>query len=113
MEAEHCALEDADIPFTARNYGTTTTSRIEWCFVARPKDLSLLGARLNALGLPAGRWPSHDERSVMRYDEYMRSATGVGLQAQLEAEGEQALSEPEYVGLRAHTRPLVEPYSSP
>ena len=46
---EHCEREDADAPFTARNYGTTTTSRIEWHFVTDPT------AGLKACGIE--EWP--------------------------------------------------------
>ena len=33
IEREHCRSGDSDTPFMANNYGTVTTSRIEWAFV--------------------------------------------------------------------------------
>ena len=45
MEADHCGRGDADLPFEARNYGTVTSSRVEWFFVARPGELDALDGR--------------------------------------------------------------------
>ena len=37
MNAEHCQRSNADVYFTADNYNVTTSPRIEWEFVNRPK----------------------------------------------------------------------------
>lgn len=50
MLKEHLSSKDSDIKFYARNYGTTTTPRIEWHFVTNPE------AGLKACGISA--WPS-------------------------------------------------------
>ena len=50
MRAEYCSCADADDEFYAPNYGTTTTSRIEWHFVTNPT-----AAGLKACGIE--EWP--------------------------------------------------------
>lgn len=39
MVVEHCESSDSLAPFTADNYGTTTTSRTEYLFCADPESL--------------------------------------------------------------------------
>ena len=123
MEAEHTQYEDADTPFIARNYGTVTTSRLEWGFVATPYALGTMGAYLRELGHPTDRWPAgpsardgggHSDpgRKPLSYKEYMSSAVGRRLTVELEAEGEQAMSEPEFIAMRAYTGPLFEKYNT-
>ena len=51
MASEHCRAADADIIFEAPNYGTRTTSRIEWHFVTMPT-----AAGLDACGI--SEWPA-------------------------------------------------------
>ena len=36
MAREHTATADADTPFEAGNYGTVTSSKVEWTFVVDP-----------------------------------------------------------------------------
>lgn len=50
MVKEHLSRKDSDVEFFARNYGTTTTPRVEWHFVTNPE------AGLSACGISA--WPS-------------------------------------------------------
>jgi hypothetical protein len=38
MRTEHCSSTDSDIEFTTRNYGITTTPKIEWHAVLDPVD---------------------------------------------------------------------------
>ena len=38
MAHEHCAEADARVRYTSPSYGVTTTSEIEWHFVANPDD---------------------------------------------------------------------------
>ncbi len=41
MVKEHCESADSDVEFFADNYGITTTSKIEWNFVADPSEKNL------------------------------------------------------------------------
>ena len=52
MQREHCNETDSVEPFTASNYGITTTSRTEWWFAFNPKE----GLKKLALAT----WPSED-----------------------------------------------------
>ena len=113
METEHCAREDADAPFTARNYGTTTSSCVEWFFVVKPDALAELDEKLLALGLPPGEWPegevtrsSGHGRSTVRFLDFKRSSKGRRLDAELSAEADQPLSEAEFAALRLYTGPV-------
>ena len=49
MRREHCRSKDSLTPFCAKNYGTETTSVIEWWFVADPE--------LGLKELDLQRWP--------------------------------------------------------
>ena len=115
MQREHCNRDDADVPFEARNYGTHTSSRVEWFFVARPDEVDVMEPYLRDLGHPARYWPQgirgHDKRNTMKYDEYQQSKLGRQLTAGLGIEGEQPMSEPEFIVLRAYTGPLFEKYN--
>ena len=46
MEGEHCDATDSDVPFETSNYGIRTTSKTEWLFVAKPREV-----------LDTGDWP--------------------------------------------------------
>lgn len=99
-------------PFEARNYGTITSSRIEWAFVARPTEKAALQPYLAALGHCTGEWPQGCRggalpRTEMPYSEYKNSEVGNKLDARLCVEGEQPLSEVEFVALRACTLPRL------
>ena len=115
MEKEHCCRADADAPFHARNYGTRTSSRVEWHFVSRPHAIHELADHLTALGTPPGEWPQGDRASCLRttlsFGAYKGSRAGRKLDARLGVEGEQSLSEAEFLALRAYTGPMFEKYN--
>lgn len=107
MEIEHTQREDSDLPFDVRNYGTTTTSRIEWTFVTDP-----VGG-LEKLGLD--EWPGAERdrkdgirqvRSIESFDAQLKT-----LGARLVALGEQPLSLAEFCALRCYTGPLYVKYN--
>jgi hypothetical protein len=111
MEREHCGAADADVPFDASNYRTTSTSRIEWYFVARPSELSALAPHLERLGQPTGQWPMIGSSSETTDDDELRKAQSFAqfekrrrdIDAQLTANGEQPLSFVEFAALRCYS----------
>ena len=109
LELEHCTREDADTPFEARNYGTITTSRIEWFFVARAGEKASLAKHFDDVGYDD--WPQGTrgpKRSTMSLVTFKQSAIGKKLDALLSVEGDQPMSEPEFLVVRAYTGPLFE-----
>ena len=116
MANEHAARGDSSRPFTTGNYGVTTTSAIEWAFVATPD------------APPAAGWPTEEKlRAAMAGDggADLAALLASGAQhrqprplAELEAATEhnanerlRELVEPqvsmeEAIGLRLYTGPL-------
>jgi hypothetical protein len=64
MEREHCDSTDSQFAFSTSNYGMTTTSEIEWWFVADPER------GLRRLRLTDG-WPQ-EEKLKTRNPQHMR-----------------------------------------
>lgn len=90
------------------NYGTVTTSRIEWAFVTDPSD-----AAKERLGL--AEWPGTErerdhKRDAKSWDDFAPVRSGID--ARLMAAGEQALSHAEFYALRLYTGPLFMKYNS-
>ena len=120
IEHEHVGCADADVIFEARNYQTRTSSRLEYCFVARPEELPNLGTHLAELGLPKGQWPSVGSISETKEDDELRHTRTYEqfgdelrkVNAQLVAYREQPLSFVEFVALRAYTGPLFVKYNN-
>jgi len=106
MRAEHCEAIDSNVEFEVGNYGTITTSRIEWCFVASPE--------MGPEQVDLYEWPGTErEREHVRdakgYDEFMAKRDEVN--AGLTAVGEQRLSRVEFLSLRMYTGPLYMKYN--
>ena len=58
MRNEHCNSDDSEVTFTARNYGTETTSRIEWCVRAVGRGaVGRLGRQPSRRASSSGRPP--------------------------------------------------------
>ena len=128
MEHDHMHNIDADVSFTVGNYGTTTTSRVEWLFVTDPVfGIDTLREQKIKLG-PSylSAWPG----TVAFFEEAKRAAGSANsedaghrhtrdakswndfaparekLNQQLMAINEQPISEPEFFALRLYTGPL-------
>ena len=64
MYDEHCNASDANLVFIASNYGTRTTSHIEYYFVADPNNgLDILTKRGADAGLGLDDWPRPKKHS--------------------------------------------------
>ena len=76
--------------------------------MARPTEVDELDEYLIALDQPPGAWPQGCRggaapRSTMAFNTFRKGPLGRRLDAELGAEGEQPMSEPEFIGLRAYT----------
>ena len=118
IEEEHSKRADSDVAFTAHNYGTCTTSRIEWAFVHSPSSLKSLTPYLTAIGAPSDAWPattrSVDSAAVRKpvaFEQPSTKATLLEIDAKLGAHGEQPVSKLEWAVLRAYTGPLYVKYN--
>jgi hypothetical protein len=107
MEREHSSADDSHRQIVTKNYAVTTTSAIEWKFVASPDSPP-----------ECGGWPK--ERQAMRTQE-MRTVLQVHVlrertaqkNAQLAALGEPELIYPEAIGARLYTGARAESLRSP
>ena len=105
MIAEHTAAADADTAFEVRNYGTVTSSRIEFFFVTDPSPNRLDRLRLR-------EWPQEpkliaagrDGRRPLPIRSFRAARRTVD--AQLRTGGEAPLSVEEFVAARLYTGPL-------
>ena len=106
---------------TQSNYGTRTTSRIEWAFVAEPASLTALTPHLKSLGLRPNKdkrfeWPNTSEQRQRRdgcpkrvpvaFEDGAKAGKRMEVDAMLGAQGEQPLSKVEWCVLRAYTGPM-------
>lgn len=105
MRKEHLAASDSDVPFLARNYGTTTTPRYEWHFVTNPE------AGLEECGLSA--WPSETRNmdAAGATPRKPRSLDGLEpdrqlVNSRLQAMGVAPLLKEELVALRLYLGPM-------
>jgi hypothetical protein len=135
MERDHTGEADADVKFVVGNYGTTTTSRIEWLFVTDPV-FGLDRLREQKIRAPApeligadylSAWPgtsgffaeadraAGSKTSADSGHRHTRDAKSWNdfkvprerLNQLLAAINEQPISEPEFFGLRLYTGPLL------
>jgi len=110
LRAEHCERDDSGVEFLTSNYEMTTTSRIEWWFVADPDH------GLSELGIPA--YPV--EKSGTLPAEHMRKPLPQrALRPRLRAANKQlaALEEPpmveeELLASRLYTGPCFVKYNA-
>ena len=106
MRAEYCSCADADDEYYAPNYGTTTTSRIEWHFVTNPT-----AAGLKACGIE--EWPK-ETRNMGDAGAKPRVAKPLeafeperqSLNAQLSAIGVPPLQMEELIAMRLYLGPM-------
>lgn len=108
MRNEHLFASDSHEKFTTPNYQTSTTSRIEWHFVADPEDEELLTEM-------HGRWPEdvtppsckdgqsfkREPRPLRTFEDEMRRVN-----EELEAAGEPQMLLDELIGSRLYTGPV-------
>lgn len=129
MEAEHSQRADSRLEFTTGNYEVTTTSAIEWLFVAKPDERAqwpveaqLLAALEEAAqGMAAGRPRSKTAEAMLRANAKPRSPMPLAkLQdlvnarnAKLAALGEPSLTLDEGLGGRLYTGPMFIKYAPP
>ena len=113
MKQEHGAAADSHVEFEVGNYGTRTTSQLEWWFVVEPT-----AARLDALGLSA--WPTDvklRENPAMRHR--CRAPLPLGSFGAQRAELNEKLRElhtelldEEFIGARLYTGPCFMKYNT-
>ena len=125
MEAEHTARGDSANPFTTGNYAVTTTSLIEWAFVATPEAMPDDGWPVEealaaaALGPSPGREASNANAALLASSASMREPLPLAeLQARLEERSERLramdeppLSLPEAMSARLYTGPMFVKYN--
>lgn len=109
MKREHATQRDSMEYFTVNNYGTCTTSKIEFYFVAEPEaglDACGLSEYPKETKLPEGE--ERDDRARMRrpnaipkYDAAVKEKN-----EQLHRQGQQPLINEELVGARLYTGPM-------
>jgi len=115
MRLEHCGKEDARIVFRAPNYGTTTTSEVEWHFCAATgaEPAEAAAAALSACGFQD--WPAEERarlshgrsrRPLEAFDGPMRDANEA-----LAKQDEAPLRREECLALRLYTGPLFVKYN--
>jgi hypothetical protein len=110
MAAEHCRAQDSDRVFEVHNYGTRTTSRAEFFFIADPSPERLASLQLK-------EWPQETKllaaNRPCRRPRPLRDfrAARLAVDAQLHARGESPLSVDHLVSLRLYTGPLYVKYN--
>ena len=102
MRSEHCACADSRTLFTTGNYGISTTSEVEWCFVFEPS-----AATLAALGLE--QWPAETRdlphgRTPRPLADF--EAERLALSSQLAAHAKATLSADAVLAARLYTGPM-------
>jgi hypothetical protein len=106
MEGEHTAAADSLIEFTTKNYGMTTSPRLEWWFVVESE---------RDLQWPTEEWVGTDEW-VGSGDQRRRpmslrklDAELAKMNAELRSLGEPTLVREEGIGARMYTGPMCAP----
>ena len=117
MQREHCELEDAQWPFRAPNYGTVSTSAIEWRFCVDHDDA---GGTAEGAAQDVEGWPLEDAALLAAMGAAPRQrlplatfepALGAA-NARLSAAGEPPLIEEELIGLRLYSGPCYVKYNT-
>ena len=125
MEAEHCKSEDWDVVFEVPNYGTETTSYLEYWFVRDPTPKRLKTPELKRElekvqitddGGKSLHWPCEKEGKrpkVPREPVILKDSDEVSdKQAKLRAAGHVTLLDEELVGARLYTGPMYAKYNT-
>jgi len=110
MANEHCACADSKVNYTTGNYGITTTSEIEWAYVATPAKTPP-----GNLGIEA--WPHEQEakcapdhfRDPIMMEELEERRAGVN--ERLKEHGV-SLTLEEVMGVRLYTGPMFVKYNA-
>lgn len=112
MQREHCEGEDSDEWFSAPNYGTLTTSRIEWHFVVSPEEGP------EQVGIES--WPVEAKEKLPRKSKALRRKAKAlkdfdhivtETNRMLNELGEPELSTAEVIAARLYTGPMYEKYN--
>ena len=109
MYDEHCTSIDSDLIFVASNYGTHTTSHIEYYYVADPTNgLAILGL---------DDWPRPSNRGSNGVDRIPHPPEAFEVPWQkvnqaLSDLNEQPLDMAGFVGLRLYTGPMYVKYNT-
>ena len=112
MRNEHCSASDSELEFTAANFETVTTSKIEWHFVVEPS-----ASALARLGLDT--WPA--EQSSTTHPSSRRTPTDPSVfnaylqqtNLRLEELGCELVTQPEIIGARLYTVSATHPPATP
>ena len=105
MEREHCELPDSTTPFETPNRKTTTTSIIEWRFVANP------AAGADGIGTPFVPYPNSDKaRQPRSFDDFEGELTKLNMQ--LEKDGHTRVGRPEFWAARLYSGPMYLKYNA-
>ena len=121
MEDEHTGSADSDRQFTTDNYGVTTTSKLEWEFVACPDDMSApapieskLLLRARRLSQDGTRWPRMASKAQCRRPMSRKELEGVmgHLNQELQKLDEQTLQIEEAMASRLYTGPMYVKYNT-
>ena len=111
MEREHVEMVDSDEPFTAGNYGVTTTSRTEFWFVADPdrglRELGLVEYPSEDASKLTGRARPRVSRPLSSFGDEVLERNGL-----LTAERQAPLEELELLAARLYTGPTFVKYNA-
>jgi hypothetical protein len=107
MEAEHCRREDSELEFSVDHYKITTTSRVEWLFVASPDGAETWGGQWPAerTELPPNAAP-RQPLPLSAFDGEMEARNG-----QLRALRQPELLVDELLAARLYTGPVFAKYN--
>lgn len=108
MRVEHCDRDDSMVEWTTRNYGITTTPKIEWFFVCNPSG------GLGQADPNQHTWPrehingSHPRQAIplSDFDQKLEEKNAL-----LRAKEQEELSRNEMIGIRLYTGPMFEKYN--
>ena len=105
MVREHCEMQDARTPFDMPNKKATTTSTIEWLFVANPSK----GA--DGQGAPFARYPKPDRsRESLQFEHFEAELTRRN--EELEKEGHASVGKEEFFAARLYSGPMYLKYNA-
>eukprot|EP00966_Prymnesium_polylepis_P130648 3022120-Prymnesium_polylepis.2 len=117
MESEHLRSADSDIPFEANNYGTKTTSAVEYAFVTHPEKGPLKTNVTDPKQQGVWTWPQ--ENRLPKADLARQAIAPTifrpkldEINSRLEQRGCEKVDHPEFIGARLYTGPMFEKYNA-
>ena len=105
LRVEHCERADADVTFEVGNYGTSTTSAQEFCFVASATPAPTETRNVYEVGTDVDR--RRQPRPVKSY-----AAARAQADAKLALLGVASVSDAEFVAARLYTGPMYLKYNT-